>query len=481
MRIAIIGGGISGLAAGHFAAAARPDAVVTVYEQSERVGGKLRSARLAGFTVDVGAEAVLARRPEGLAMIEAAGLDDDRIWPLTTSAAIWTTQGLRPIPSGTSMGVPGDVAAARTSALFDEETIERLTVERAGAHEPLTEDVAVGEFVARRLGDQVVDRLVDPLLGGVYAGRARELSLQATMPGLAAALSGTGSLVRAAAQASASGRSNSDAPVFVSVNGGIGRIPDALVAGGSFAVATGTPVRAIRRSSTGFVLTVGAAPVERQIDADVLVITTPAGKAAGLLHPIAPAAAAQLRDIRTASVAVVSLAVPLAGLDLPPGSGMLVPASTPTAVKGVTISSQKWPGAPPGLAFIRASIGRIGEQHLLQRDDGDLIARATSDLSVLLGTPIRATDALLTRWGGALPQYDVGHLSRVRAIRAAVADVPGLGVAGATYDGVGIPACIRSAELAVEQALGSLTPPAREGAHLYADNLHADNRSHGGR
>lgn len=462
LRIAVIGGGIAGLAAAHFAAQTRPEATVTVYEQSDRVGGKLQLGRLAGIDVDVGAEAILARRPEGLDLIEAAGLGADRVSPLTTSATIWMPQGPRPIPSGTSMGVPGDVDAARDSALFDEATVGRLETERDRVGEPLEDDVSVGDLVAERVGEQVIDRLVDPLLGGVYAGRARELSLQATMPALAKALRQTGSLVQAAHLATSSGRRSIGPaePVFAGVTGGIGRLPAAVAATGTFAVETRTSVRALRRTPAGFAVLIGAVPDQREIEADVVIIATPAGKAAGLLRLVAPAAATELTGIRTASVAIVSVAVEhTESLTLPAGSGMLVPASTPSVVKGVTISSQKWPGAPAGLAFIRGSIGRIGEEYLLQRDDEELIIRAAADLGVLLGTPIRPVDAIVTRWGGALPQYDVGHLARVERIKAAVAAVAGLAVAGASYDGLGIPACIASARHAVEQALAGVRPP----------------------
>jgi oxygen-dependent protoporphyrinogen oxidase len=199
------------------------------------------------------------------------------------------------------------------------------------------------------------------------------------------------------------------------------------------------------------------------------VVAAPATKAAALLGDLAPAAAGELATIDTASVAIVSIAVPTAGVNLPPGSGLLVPAGSPSLVKGVTISSQKWPGAPAGLAFIRASIGRFGDEVVLQRGDDELAARAVADLTLLLGAELHPIDALVTRWGGALPQYDVGHVERVQRIRSAVAAVPGLAVAGASYDGVGIPACVASGRAAAHQALaglpglsGPVAPPAAE-------------------
>ena len=251
--------------------------------------------------------------------------------------------------------------------------------------------------------------------------------------------------------------------MFASVLGGLGRVPTALVERGSFTVQTSTAVRAVRRSATGFVLSIGPRPAGRELEADAVIVATPAAKAAVLLYPLAPVAATALAGIQTASVAIVSIAVATGdGLNLPSGSGLLVPAGAPSLVKGVTISSQKWPGAPEGLAFIRASIGRFGDEAVLQRDDADLLDRATNDLSILLGTGIEPVDALVTRWGGALPQYEVGHVERVARIRDAVGAVPGLAVAGASYDGVGIPACIHTGRLAAAQVLRPLVGPRRD-------------------
>ena len=465
MLVAVVGAGVAGLAAAAEVCRLRPDAEVVVLEQATSIGGKLRSATLAGHQVDVGAEAMLARRPEGLELIDAARLTGERVDPLTTSAGVWSPTGPHPIPSGTVMGVPGDVDAARRSGLFGRGTLDRIAAEADAPHEALTEDVAVGRLVAQRLGAEVVDRLVDPLLGGVYAGRAERLSLRATVPALARELAGGGSLVAAAARAAAgSARTTATAPdaspVFTSVHGGLGRIPAALVEHAAFTVRTATAVRAVRRSDTGFILSIGPRPDGSELAVDAVVLAVPAVKAAALLRDLAPAAAGELAGIDTASVAIVSVAVPRASTALPPGSGLLVPAGAPSLVKGVTISSQKWPGAPADLAFIRASIGRFGDEVVLQRDDEELGRRAVADLSILLGADIRPIEVLVTRWGGALPQYHVGHLDRVERIRSSVAGVAGLAVAGASYDGVGIPACVASGRAAARQALAGVAGPA---------------------
>jgi oxygen-dependent protoporphyrinogen oxidase len=206
-------------------------------------------------------------------------------------------------------------------------------------------------------------------------------------------------------------------------------------------------VRGIRRTPSGFVLVCGPVPEPELIECDGLVVAVPPAKAARLLAEVAPAAAAELNGIESASVAIVTFA--FRGIDLPAGSGLLVGLREGLAVKGVTITSQKW-ALDTDLTVLRASLGRAGEAQLLQRPDEDLVGIARHDLRSLLGVDADPADTLVTRWGGGLPQYAVGHVERVDRIRAAVADVPRLAVCGAAYDGVGIPAVIASATAAAE-------------------------------
>lgn len=443
----VVGGGIAGLSAAHRVRAARPDVEVIVLERAARVGGKLAVAELAGQPVDVGAEAMLARRPEGVELARELGL---RIRsPLTTSARVWIGGAARPLPARTVLGVPGDVAAARESGVLSAAALARLEREAEEDHPPLTEDVAVGDLVAARLGDEVVDRLVEPLLGGVYAGRARSLSLRAAIPALARRLSDTGGSLVRAAQASVMSAPVSNAAVFASLPGGLGVLPQALAR--SLDIRTGCTVRSLRRVPSGFELQIGPTRERTVLTADAVVVAVPPGKAAGLLREVAPLAAGELTGVRSASVAIVSAA--FRDVALPAGSGLLVPPSEGRAVKGVTVTSQKWPGAPAGLTLLRASVGRDGDERVLQRDDAELVALVLYELRILLGVAAPPVDTLVTRWGGALPQYEVGHLDRVARIRAAVDGVPGLAVAGAAYDGVGVPACIATGTLAADRIL----------------------------
>lgn len=435
--IAVVGAGISGLTAAW--ELARRGADVVVFEAAQAVGGKLRVATVGDVQVDVGAEAILARRPEGIGLLAELGLEP--IAPLTTSAAVRAGGALHPLPPRTMMGIPTDPGVL--SDVLTPHAVERVVHEpEAEPLAPLTDDVAVGALVRARLGNEITDRLVEPLLGGVYAGRADALSLRATIPALAAALHAGGSLVEAARTVVARTPA-SDAPVFASVAGGLGTVPAALAA--KLDIRTGTTVRAIRRDGTGFVLEGGAVPDSFTERADAVVVAVPAAKAARLLADCAPAAAAELGAIEYASVAIVTFAFDR--VELPAGSGLLVGAREGLAVKGVTISSQKWP-MPGERTVLRASLGRAGDAQVLQQPDHVLAGIARRDLTTILGITADPVDVLVTRWGGGLPQYAVGHVDRVARIRAAVADVPGLAVCGAAFDGVGIPACIASARAA---------------------------------
>ncbi len=208
----------------------------------------------------------------------------------------------------------------------------------------------------------------------------------------------------------------------------------------------------MRRAAGGFELSIGAAAAPEVLAADAVVVTAPAGKAARLLTGVAPGAVEPLSGIPYASMAVVAMAFPAQRVDA--GSGLLVPPLTRRLVKGVTVSSAKWPHLRGDHLLVRASVGRFRDETELQRPDDELVAAVVADVADLLGLARpEPREARLVRWGGGLPQYLVGHQERVDAVRAAVSDVPGLAIAGAAFRGVGIPACIRDAMHAVDALL----------------------------
>jgi oxygen-dependent protoporphyrinogen oxidase len=438
-RVVVVGGGIAGLVAARALTASGRE--VVVLEGSPRIGGKLRTESVGGVVVDVGAESMLARRPEGTDLAREIGLD--LVHPATSTSAIWTRDALRPLPRSV-MGVPADAVEVERAGLLTDAGLDRLRHEEPVAALAEGEDVSVGDLVAARLGSEVVDRLVEPLLGGVYAGHARLLSARATVPQLVA-WSGR-SLVDSAAEALAA---SAGAPVFAGIPGGLGLLPPAVAAG--LEVRTGATVRALRRTPGGFALIVGPTIAAEEVEADEVVLATPGAPTARLLADIAPAAAAELAAVEYASMAIVTLAFRaeyVAGLE---GSGFLVPPVDGRVIKASTFSFNKWDwvrAAGDGLLLLRTSIGRHREESVLQVPDDELVAASLGDLRAAIGVGAAPVDTHVQRWGGALPQYAVGHLDRVARIRAAVAAVPGLAVCGAAYDGVGIPAVIASARRA---------------------------------
>jgi protoporphyrinogen/coproporphyrinogen III oxidase len=470
-HVVIVGGGIAGLAAAFFL---RDEAVrVTVLEGSPRLGGKLSVSEIAGVGVDEGAEALLVTRPEGTALIADLGLSDQRVAPGTTSSAIWTLGALRPLPRRQFMGVPADMAELAQSGVLTDEGVTRARQDPDLPPNAPDGDVAVARYIGSRLGHEVVDRLVDPLLGGVYAGRSAELSFDATLPALAAASRRYPSLTEAARSLlppPPAGQPASGSRVFTTLAGGLGVLPGYLAKASGAAIRTSAMARELARTPDGWRLTLGSAADPERVDADAVILAVPARPAGRLLAAVPGAATAvtAFGEISYASMAIVTLAYPRfafpgPGLSARGLSGYLVPAVDGRAVKAVTFSTVKWPhlaqvtAANAGrLEIVRCSVGRIGEEGLLQRDDEELAAIAAAELAAATGGHGAPAATRVTRWGGALPQYTVGHLDRVARIRDAVAAQPGLAVCGAAYDGVGIPACVATARLAASQVTAFL-------------------------
>ncbi|MFC0599065.1 protoporphyrinogen oxidase [Streptomyces palmae] len=465
----VIGGGISGLAAAHRLLA--DGARVTVLEASQRLGGKLHAGEIAGVPVDLGAESMLARRPEAVELARAVGLADRLRPPATTSANLWTRGGLRPMPKGHVMGVPGGPEPLAASGVLSEEGLAGVAREPQLPPLELSEDVSIGDFVASRFGREVVDRLVEPLLGGVYAGDAYQISLRAAVPQLFEEARTHASLtetVRAIQQRGTSAQ-QPGGPVFMGIDGGVGQLPPAVAeavraAGGL--IRTGTPVRGLRPGTRpGDAWTVVLD--DEVLTADAVVLAVPAPAAARLLADWLPAAAAELNTVDYASMALVTMAFRRAEVaGLPDGSGFLVPSVDGRRIKASTFCSRKWGwvrDADPELFVLRTSIGRYQDEADLKREDAELVEISLADLQAAVGLAARPVATEVTRWIDGLPQYPVGHLDRIARIRTQVDAVPGLAVCGAAYDGVGIPACVASGRNAAGRLLPTLAPAVAQG------------------
>ncbi|MFC4374599.1 protoporphyrinogen oxidase [Nocardia halotolerans] len=442
MRIAVIGGGVSGLVAAYRLRQRLGERVdIVVLEQSARTGGVLHTGELGGGPVDLGAEAFVGRRPEVLDLMHELGLDDQLVRPAGKRPLVWARGAAHPLPGRTLMGIPSDAESLR--GLIDD----------AGVHQVATEperplqwrpggDIDVRTLVADRFGTQVVERSVDPLLGGVYAGISASIGVRAALPALAAALDdGAPSLTDAVRRVLPA---PSSAPVFGGLRDGYAALLTALTEAARPRLVTALAATRLARGSGGWVVDpLGAV--------DAVVLATPAPVTARLLHYVAPEAARAAAGIELSSSALVAMALPR-DTELPDNSGILVATGEPLGAKAFTLSSRKWPHlAERDVALVRASFGRFGDEKSLSWTDDELVTTAADDLATVTGIPITPLATVVQRWPGGLPQYAPGHADRIATMEAAVADLEGLALAGAYLHGVGVPACVASGTAAAER------------------------------
>jgi protoporphyrinogen/coproporphyrinogen III oxidase len=439
----VIGAGVSGLEAAR--QLLRRGHTVTVLEASDRVGGKLRSHVVDGITLDAGAESLLTRRPEALDLVAAAGREADLVHPAPTGAGVWL-DALRPLPRTQLLGIPTEADDLDLAGLLTPGGLRRLQQEVAP---DAATDVSVAALIGGALGDEVVDRLVEPLLGGVYAGRADQISVDAALPGLRELALHEGSVVRAASSLRQASMAASDGrPAFASVVGGLGSLGESVVGACGVQVLRGTSAVSLGGGPGAWSVTTSDG---RVLSTDRVLVAVPAHAAAGLLATVAPEASAVAVRLEYASVALVTAVFDASEvLPLPAGTGFLVPPMTGRLTKAATFVTQKWQwvrDAAPDRVVLRFSVGRLGDQRGLDLDDDGLAAAVLDEVAPLLRLPAPRATAV-TRWESSLPQYRVGHTDRVARARALLPT--GLAVAGAAWDGVGIPACIASGRAAVD-------------------------------
>jgi oxygen-dependent protoporphyrinogen oxidase len=460
-HVVVVGGGITGLATAHALLDAPERPQVTVLEADTRVGGKIRTSPFAGLpAVDEAADAYLTRVPSAVALVRRLGLGDQLTHPATAAAAVWHG-GLHPIPEGLVLGVPTGLAALARSDLLSWRGKLRAGLEPLL---PATDPGdRLGAWIRARFGDEVHERLVDPLVGSIYAADTDQFSLEG-MPQLAS-LAGGRSLLLAARRARSAAPA-AHGPVFEAPRAGMGALVDALAGsvrarGGT--IRTGTTAASVERADGRYRIGVDAGDGgPSELHADAVVLTSPARATAPLLARLSPDVGAALARVEHASVVMVALAVPA---EVWPAeltySGYLVPKPDQRAVTAVSFASNKWAHWRPddGSMVLRVSLGRHG----LVVDDWDddrLVDQAVTEVGHHLGIDLTPRAVRVTRWPAAFAQYRPGHLGRVDAMeRVLAAAAPGVLLAGASHRGIGIPACVQQAERAaglLRQRLGSM-------------------------
>jgi oxygen-dependent protoporphyrinogen oxidase len=430
----VVGGGISGLVAAYrLRIAAGPDASITVFDPADRLGGVLRTERIGGQQVDVGAEAFIARRPEVPALLAELGLADRQVGTTGARPLIFSGGRLHAMPQGTLQGIPAN--GPSVAGLVDDATVARINAEQS---RPLPwrhgADPTVADLVGDRFGDQVVARSVDPLLAGVYAGSAATIGLRAAAPTLAAALDrGAHSLTDAVREALPP---PSDGSVFGAVGGGYRVLLDELVRRAGIHWAP-VAIQRIDRDAGGWDL---ADDEGMHWHADGVVLAVPAPRLPTLIENVAPRTAAAARRIPVASTVLVAMALP-GGTPVPEQSGVLVAGGEPLHAKAMTLTSRKW-GPRGNVELVRLSFGRFGDQLARSAGDEDLLSWAAADLASVFGITHEPVDCHVHRWIDAMPQYGPGHAGLIAELRAGLPST--IAVAGGYLDGIGVPACVAS-------------------------------------
>ena len=457
-RIAIVGGGISGLAAA-FALEERRRAgealEFVVYESSPRFGGVLFTEQVEGCLIEAGPDSFLTEKPWAADLCRRLGIEDQLIGSTDADRKtyILVKGKLVPMPDGLMFMVPTQLSPAILSSLFSPATKLRVAREWWYPARVSNGDESVAALVERHYGAEMVDRLADPLLAGVYGGEAAQLSVRAVLPRFVEMESKYGSLGRGMLAARKNVKRSLPAPsIFSSLKGGMQQLGEALVAKlPAEALRANSPVQAVQKQDRGWVVSAGYA--SDQFDA--VIVATPASAAAVLLEIASAELASELRAISYSSSVTVAL-----GFDqnvrvaLPPGFGFLVPRREGKRLLAATFVHNKFPHrAPKDIAVVRCFLGGSRDEQVLQLTDENILNIVRDELRQILGVKADPLFTRLYRWKGAMAQYTVGHLERLQRIEGLVKPLPGLALAGNAYRGIGVPDCIRSGEAAVQQVL----------------------------
>jgi len=448
-QIAVIGGGVTGLVGA--LRLKQAGAEVTVLEASDRLGGKIRTSGLRDATIELGADSFFPRDDRPLQLCREVGILDELVSPEEFGAWIFRAGRLHRMPPDTVLGAPASLRTLASTRLLSLRGKARAAVDLVGTGPLKGGDVAVGAFIRSRLGAEVLDRMVDPLLAGTRAGDVEEMSLAAAIPLIDHAARTNRSLTRGLRRAR---HGSANAPRFYAPRTGMSRLIEALASSLEAAdIVHNCRATAVEPASSGYTIHIEG---DGAITADAVLITTPSYLTAQILRELSPEAAARLATIPHASAAVVNLLFSAGAVDVPSGgSGVLVPSSERMTLSGCTWFSSKWPAfaGSEGKTTIRCFVGRNQRDPALELDDEDLVGVILTELARVVTVHTGPLAQHIARWERALPQYKVGHLDTVAGIERSLATHRDVAVAGASFRGSGLPDCIAQAERAATALL----------------------------
>lgn len=464
-RVIVVGGGIAGLSAAYRLKQRAPDVAITLIESDARLGGKIITDRVDGFVIEGGPDTFLSYKPRGLGLCRELGLED-RLHG--TNEKIRRTYVMRhgklyDLPEGLTGLIPSRFGPMIKTGLISPLGKLRMGLDYFIPPKSPNGDESLAQFVERRLGRELYDRMIEPLMSGIYAGDGEQLSLGATFPQLRQTELTHGSLVKGmlATKRQTQRRgsipmpsvSTKKWPAFVTPETGLAEIVEALQTRlNDVDIRLGTRVIGIDHEATDYTAVFDNGT---SLAADAIILATPAYATAYLVVGLDPEMAQALKGIPYASTVTVSVAYPLKDIPRPlNGYGYIIPRAEGRSILACTWTSTKFPHrAPDGYGLIRAFIGRAGDDEVIKRSDEELLAMVRDELREVLGITAAPIVQRIFRWPKAMPQYTLGHLDRLAVIEQRLAQHPGLFVAGNAYRGIGIPDCIASGEQAADNVV----------------------------
>lgn len=464
-RVVVVGGGIAGLSAAYYtekyAAEAGIDLDLTLVERADQLGGKITTATPDGFIIEGGPDSFITQKPWGVELARELGLDDHLMGTNPEQHGVYVLKGgeLRKMPDGMMMIVPTRFMPFVTSNLISWPGKIRMGMDLFIPPRKDESDESLADFIRRRLGQEALEVLAEPMMAGIHVSDAETLSLKATFPRFINIEQKYGSLTRGmiaarkarnAAKKERESKGGGTVSIFMTFKDGLQEFVAALNDAIQGTIITGHGVQRITQTDAGYTLDLDDG---RTLEADAVVLATPAFVAANMLREVNPTLAEQLDAIRYVTTATVSLGYDAD--DIPGnliGTGFVIPRNEPTRLLACTWTSNKFTHrAKPGTALLRVFVGGPRREQIVAQNDKDLIAMVRDELRDIMGITAEPTIARAFRWERGNPQYDVGHLDRIDALDAQCP--PGLYLAGSAYRGVGIPDCVKQGKAAATQVI----------------------------